>query len=378
MNSTTTGNGLVAGRIPELDGIRGLAILLVLVWHYVQGGIPAESGAVALGIKQLLGFTWSGVDLFFVLSGFLIAGILIDNRGQKNYFSTFYLRRACRIMPVYYLVLLTFTALVALSLYQYFPLSRLLQVSAVPEWSYWVFLQNVFMARAGTFGPEWLSVSWSLAVEEQFYLLLPLLVFVVPPRRLIYVLTGFVVLAILLRLLLPGASAYINTAWRADSLMIGAMLAWAVRNPRFAGYTGGAQGRRAMYLLFAFLLLGALLTNVSQQRPFSLVFTYTWLACLYAVLILLVLIHRQGILAGLLRNPLLIRLGGISYAVYLIHQIASLFLHGLIRHASPLVTNWRGAAVTLLALLVTLLLAQLSFVLIERRAIRFGHRFRYT
>lgn len=369
---------VISGRVRELDGIRGLAILMVLVWHYIQGQIPAGSGVVPGAVKQALGSTWSGVDLFFVLSGFLIAGILIDNRERENYFRTFYIRRACRILPVYYLGLLLFTALGALSLYQYAPLERLLQVTAVPEWSYWLFLQNVFMARYGTFGPEWLAVTWSLAVEEQFYLVLPLIVFLVPVRRLPYVFLGIIFMAIFLRAVMPGGNAYINMPWRADSLMAGALLAYLVRNPWFIDHVTGNKGRRLVYVVFGVLLGTALITNLSMQRPFNLVFTYLWLAFLYASLILIVLIDRNGMIAGLLRNRPLAWLGGISYAVYLIHQVVSLFLHGLLRDAAPVITNWQGASVTLLALVVTLLLSQLSYVLIERRAMQFGHRFQYA
>jgi len=368
----------VSGRIRELDGVRGFAILMVLVWHYVQGGIPAGSAVEFAVVKQVLGSTWSGVDLFFVLSGFLIAGILIDNKGRDNYFKTFYIRRACRIFPLYYLNLLLFTALSALALYQYAPLARLLQVTAVPEWSYWVFFQNVFMGEYNSFGPEWLSVTWSLAVEEQFYLVLPLIVFIVPVPRLPYVFLGFIFMAVLLRATIPGFGAYINMPWRADSLMIGALLAYLVREPGFIKLVTGNKGRRRVYGVFGVLLAGALLANFSTQRPFNLTFTYIWLACLYASLVLILLINREGWLAGLFRNRVLMWLGGISYAVYLLHQIVSIFLHGLLLGLAPVVTHWQGALVTLLALGVTLLLAQLSYVIIERRFMQFGHRFLYS
>ncbi len=91
-------------RIPELDGLRGVAIGLVLIWHYCANLLPLESVARRLS-ERWLWFFWSGVDLFFVLSGFLIAGILLDHARDKRYFSTFFIRRACRIFPVYYLTL---------------------------------------------------------------------------------------------------------------------------------------------------------------------------------------------------------------------------------------------------------------------------------
>ena len=98
----------VKTRIPELDGLRGCAILLILIWHYFQNQLSYELGWPIVYLRKLIGFTWSGVDLFFVLSGFLIAGLLLDNRTSPNYFKTFYVRRVCRIFPIYYLHLSLF------------------------------------------------------------------------------------------------------------------------------------------------------------------------------------------------------------------------------------------------------------------------------
>src|SRR6266446_4286628 len=92
-------------RVPELDGLRGIAILLVIVWHYAVELFAREPGSTAAYGLAVLRLSWSGVDLFFVLSGFLIGGILIDNRGARNYFRVFYFRRVCRIVPLYYLCL---------------------------------------------------------------------------------------------------------------------------------------------------------------------------------------------------------------------------------------------------------------------------------
>ena len=368
---------LVTGRIPELDGVRGFAILLVLVWHYLQGQIAPDSGPVLAMIKQLLGFTWSGVDLFFVLSGFLIAGILIDNRGKPGYFRTFYMRRICRIFPLYYLNLTLFTVLGGLALYQSPYLAGLLQVTPVPEWSYWLFLQNIYMGAYNSFGPEWLAVTWSLAVEEQFYLFLPLVIRYVPASRLAYVFVWFAIMAVYLRYEVPGFTAYINTPWRADSLMVGALLALLVRKPLFVRFVTNDCGRRLVYGLFSLLLVGALMTNGSSQRPFSLPFTYLWLACLYAFLILILLFYRNVWLARMFRNRFLIWLGGISFGVYLIHQPISGFLHGLRGNAVPVMTSWQDVIITLLALGATLLIAQVSYRYYESRFIRLGHRFRY-
>jgi peptidoglycan/LPS O-acetylase OafA/YrhL len=162
-------------RVPELDGIRGCAILLVIVWHYIACEIHATPpGIVRSYLVSALSLTVSGVDLFFVLSGFLIAGILLDNRSASNYFRVFYVRRVCRIFPLYFLVLGMFVAFVALGATQSSRLSWIFH-DPLPLWSYATFTQNVFMGLRGDFGPFWLGMTWSLAVEEQFYCFIPFL-----------------------------------------------------------------------------------------------------------------------------------------------------------------------------------------------------------
>src|SRR5947209_10880356 len=134
-------------RIPELDGIRGIAILMVLMVHFGSApGLPSAVGAV-------VEFGWAGVDLFFVLSGFLITGILLSTRQHEGYFSTFYRNRTLRIFPIYYAFLL-----VALVL--------------APEWkqvAYWLYLGHFMNASDQPI--KYMRHFWSLAIEEQFYLL---------------------------------------------------------------------------------------------------------------------------------------------------------------------------------------------------------------
>ena len=154
-------------RIPELDGIRGLAIVSVLIWHYGVGQIVSEPHSILNYALRMLGFTWSGVDLFFVLSGFLIGGILLDNKGSKDYFKIFYIRRICRIFPLYFLWLALFAAISYGAAY-FVVANRLHQIdwlfqNSMPMWSYLTFTQNIAMAFKGDFGANWLGVTWSLA-----------------------------------------------------------------------------------------------------------------------------------------------------------------------------------------------------------------------
>src|SRR6187401_1524909 len=140
-----------AGFIPALDGLRGVAIILVMLHHLTLYRPTAGIGGL---IGDVLFFGWSGVDLFFVLSGFLITGILIDARGAERYFTTFYARRTLRIFPLYYLVL--FLAFVVLPKFPtvYSVLAGQVDVPPaeqvdLPQWPYWLYLTNVSIAARG-------------------------------------------------------------------------------------------------------------------------------------------------------------------------------------------------------------------------------------
>jgi peptidoglycan/LPS O-acetylase OafA/YrhL len=221
-------------RIPEWDGIRGLAILLVVFFHFFTvssdtGGLPTRV------ISAVLSFGWSGVDLFFVLSGFLIGGILMDNRSSANYFKTFYIRRVCRIFPLYFLWLALFFVLPWL-LPSNFPGYRAVfagGIAHLPQWGYALFLQNFYIAKVGDFGSFWMAATWSLCVEEQFYLLLPLMIRFVFPRKPLWMFIILVALVPLLRVFLflfhPSIFTFVLLPCRADALLLGVLGAYMIR-----------------------------------------------------------------------------------------------------------------------------------------------------
>ena len=262
-------------RCRELDGIRGIAVLLVVIWHYLACqflGAPAFSRLATL--RDALCLTWSGVDLFFVLSGFLIAGILVDHRGATNYFRVFYIRRACRILPLYYLLIALYIALTFL------PLGKArfdwLLAEPLPLWTYAAFVQNIFMGFRGDFGASALGVTWSLAVEEQFYLVIPLLIFCLNRKVVGALLLTAVVAAPLLRSVSPGFHAFVNTPWRADSLLSGACLALLVRRPGFVAWV--RRNRGWMHAALAVFLAAAVW--ITLRPAWSENFQHTRLAAL--------------------------------------------------------------------------------------------------
>src|SRR5215471_18229127 len=188
-------------RVPELDGLRGLAILLVLVYHFIgqEGVLP--HGSLGDCLQRLVIMGWSGVDLFFVLSGFLIGGILMDARGSASYYRTFYARRFFRIIPIYYAWITAYILLVGLAGAKVQALSNsgVAPPLNLSVYSYYLFLQNLHIVSLAGLAGAWFGHLWSLAVEEQFYLLAPLVIRFVAPRKLPSVLTALIVCVPLLR-----------------------------------------------------------------------------------------------------------------------------------------------------------------------------------
>ena len=360
-------------RIAQLDGVRGIAILLVLIWHYAACQVVAAPASLAAYGTRALSLTWSGVDLFFVLSGFLIAGTLLDNRAASNYFRVFYIRRVCRIFPLYFLLLAVFIALDATAMARS-PRFAWLFLDPFPLWSYATFTQNVLMGQRGDYGPMWLGVTWSLAVEEQFYLFVPLLIYVLPRRALLLVLAAAVLAAPVLRHVVPGFHAFVNTPWRADSLLSGAALAVLVRSPPFLSAVG--RHRRMLIVTLGALLAGAAVMTLRPAPVGSA--NHLWLAGLYGVFILIAFLDAQPLIGRVLRLPVLVWLGQLSYGIYMCHQAVSGLLHGVLRRAAPEMRTLQDAGVTLTALAVTLLLALVSFHAFERPIVVLGHRFRYA
>ena len=220
-----------AGFIPALDGLRGIAIILVMLHHFTY--YQPDSGVDAL-IASVLWFCWTGVDLFFVLSGFLITGILLDSRGSERYFTTFYARRTLRIFPLYYLVL--FVAFVVLPTFPAVHPVLIGQTEPVDlprQWPYWLYLTNFFIADGG-WVHGWVDVAWSLAIEEQFYLVWPLMIWLCPPRLVAPLCAAILVAMPIARVYaretdVTVLSIFVLPWFRLDGFATGALLALAQR-----------------------------------------------------------------------------------------------------------------------------------------------------
>jgi peptidoglycan/LPS O-acetylase OafA/YrhL len=340
-------NPRIKGRIPELDGLRGSAILLVLIFHDFAQQIsvtPRTWQAYALIPFQL---TWSGVDLFFVLSGFLIGGILYEARNSDRYFKTFYFRRIYRIFPIYFFWYGLF--LVGLHLVgpdSAKPLQTLFNRD-IPIWSYPLFLQNCFISWYRVFGAQWMVITWSLAVEEQFYLILPVLMRHLTYRGIIWLASAAVVVAPIARLILTWsgndyAGPYTLLIARADALGLGVLIAILCRNKE--AWTWLTARRHLLYWVMLTLGGGVL-----------------WLAT------------RTRYLYVFVRNPLLAKLGMVSYSVYIFHRGVNELLHFAITGGYPKLTSWASLGITLLSLGITFTLAAISWRVIEKPLIRRAH-----
>ncbi len=207
-----------------MDGLRGVAILFVILYHFHF--LLGNKTPLTYAIYRALNFGWCGVDLFFVLSGFLITGILLDSKGKADFFRSFYIRRVLRIFPLYYCYL-------AFVLFVFYQESQWLP--HIGTWTGWyiTYLSN-WKFDHGANDP-YLRQLWSLAVEEQFYLVWPFLVAFLSRRYLPLVCGGLIVAAPVLRFILvaQGASAetaYRLTVTRMDALAMGALLAWCLRS----------------------------------------------------------------------------------------------------------------------------------------------------
>jgi peptidoglycan/LPS O-acetylase OafA/YrhL len=371
-------------RVLELDGLRGAAILLVMVWHYF--GVPYTPQAhTILGYIHLSSrMTWTGVDLFFVLSGYLISTNLMATRDRARYFRVFYTRRCARIIPLYFTIL-TLHSLVTLPTVQatFLPTSALFD-NRVPKWAFFTFTQNIVMAVQQRFADQALGVTWSLAVEEQFYLLLPLLIWCVPNRFLPWAALGCVTTAVLTRLalvqLLGDAAAmpcYVLLPTRWDSLFLGVLAGWVLAAPERHAWIQ----RKARYLWLSLLVLlaGAGWMTVTARGVIMSDFVsgwgYTWIGLLYAVLLVLVRTAGSRVLKSLFCNRWLCRMGVLSYGMYLFHQSVHGIVQSVLGAPSAGAGYWLGLGV---AVGLTVVLAEVSWRWLESPFIRLARRVRHA
>lgn len=367
----------LSARIPELDGIRGVAIAMVLTFHCFE--IVTRPGSPLAYALVPLRLNWTGVDLFFVLSGFLIGGILLDARESSNYFRVFYTRRFFRIVPIYVVLLLSVALVAHLSAAGIIGIHEEIFYGRLP-WLYFAFfLQNIGMSVHNVWGTFPLGVTWSLAVEEQFYLTLPLAIRFLSRRALVRFILFAIVCAPLLRAYFlhrfPGDffTWYTLMPCRADSLLLGVLGAIVLREPQWRSWL---LGKRLLQSAIAILLLGAAYLGwraPSSSGTVMVTVGFTWLALTYLSILLYALLYRGSWLSHCLRWNWLRGLGAISYGAYLFHEFFLAMVYG----RTPWVRSWHDVGLSVIVLVLTISFCQLSWVYFERPLVKIGHRASY-
>jgi peptidoglycan/LPS O-acetylase OafA/YrhL len=344
---------LPRGHIPALDAIRGLAIVLVTLYRF-GGGRDGPARAVA--DAGLIGLGEKGVDLFFVLSGFLITGILFDAKGKEHYFRNFYIRRTLRIFPLYYAALVL-TLLVLPRVSASFPVANI-----SPAWL-WLYGANVVQSLRGAWCLGPLNHFWSLAIEEHFYFVWPLAIHLSSRRGAMWLAGGLGTASILARAAwLAGGgndvAAEVFTPLRLDGLLLGSWIALAARAP--GGLAWLARLASPALLVSALAAGGSELLNM---RLLGLPYT-AWAGTCGALLILVVAAPVASPLARLGRSRWLQFFGKYSYAMY-VFQLPLIYLLAPLATASGLAALIGNARLGQLAYCVALFAATTAAALVS-------------
>jgi peptidoglycan/LPS O-acetylase OafA/YrhL len=360
-------------QIPALDGIRGLAIIWVLL-HNTTAMPLAASSRVLHVLPVLANAGWIGVQLFFALSGFLITGGLLDAQGSPHYFRNFYAKRALRILPLYYTVLLVLLVLLPRIVTPHAPFSSAHQAPL------WLFTANWTQSIPYGFGHF-----WSLAVEEQFYLIWPLVVYRLPPRRMLTVCLWVAAGALFLRSALAAYGAaswtlYANTACRMDALSLGGAAACLLRIPVWRETL-----RRRLPLVggvaLAVFLAGVPLTHLYNRASLTgETVGYTLLAFSSAAFVTWAALQdarTRNPVGRLLASLPLRSCGKYSYAMYVFHNLlhkllGEPWLIGRFGERPPLPVVFLYA---LAVLLMTYALSLCSYHVLEKHFLRLKRPF---
>lgn len=372
----TPASNLTFNRDAELDGLRGLAVSMVLAWHFI--GIPAWSteGWLSHALFRVLLLGGAGVDLFFVLSGFLITRIIISRHHSSGRFLlSFYTRRALRILPPYLLLISVFVVAVwTLGHNNVFN-------EDIPLWRLLTFTQNFWMAENGGYGPEGISVTWSVAIEEQYYLAFPLLAVLMPKRLLPVFLMVIVVASIAWRAEVfmqdPTNSfpAYLGTFARLDGLAAGGLAACALNNLWFNKWLRlhMCKLQRAMILCLALLVIVRRDSGVQMAY-----FGHTMLTVCFTLVITYIMLNLGSNKKGMqfLRSEPLRFFGKVSYSLYLFHPMI-LSSGFLITGYSKSLSGLPQVFLLMVCFILSVILSWILFNHFEKPLLNFGKSITY-
>jgi peptidoglycan/LPS O-acetylase OafA/YrhL len=351
---------------------------MVLVFHFV--GAMAPSNMIERVIVRVTNYGSFGVELFFVLSGFLITGILYDSWHKPNYFRNFYARRSLRIFPLYYgvLVLVFFVA-------PLIPILRGEELSYLVDRQAWAWLYgiNIYLAKEGSWSFSYIEHFWSLAIEEHFYLFWPLVVFFAGkrPRTLMAVSLTIAVGAMLARLTghilgLNWWTTYVLTPFRLDGLALGAFLAVAARQPgglaRMAASLPAVAAAGGALLAVSYIFPGPVLSQgMPLVAPVRSALIQVLLACL---LVWALVAPEESAVKRFFCSRAMVFLGAYSYGLYVYHHFFSFYLSH--NNTDVELGRWLGSHGLAVAVQATggmaasLALAYVSYELYEKRFLK--------
>jgi peptidoglycan/LPS O-acetylase OafA/YrhL len=325
-NGAVSGQPRLADHVPALDGLRGIAILWVMYYHFANrdGALTSTAARAFIAIGQL---GWAGVDLFFVLSGFLITKILLRARGKPSYFRDFYMRRVLRIFPLYYGTLFVVFCLIP----HIFPIHdpEVLRVYRDQIWLF-TYSSNVVNAIRGdfAFSAGWLSLNhfWTLCVEEHFYLVWPALVFFLSRKVLLRTSIAIIVLVPVFRTAcvlshVEPSTILSFTPCRLDSLALGGLIAILasdeVQLRSMIRMAPLALGASIVVLIIVWLFRS---NSLSLCPPMQTV-GYSALGTASGALLVLAVAPGDNLLKRALQNRALMGLGKYSYGAYVLHLL---------------------------------------------------------
>lgn len=338
--------------INKLDGLRAFAALMVIFFHFVGG-----YGEVPALLKKISMFGQTGVDLFFVLSGFLITRILISSKTtDEYYFSNFYIKRTLRIFPLYYGYLLIF--------YFIMPLLQLHEYHGFSQQIYhYVFLQNIAMTfHWDFFGP---IHYWSLGIEEHFYLFWPLVVYFCNIKQLRGLIWGILIGAVILRyfMAMQNMDVYHFTFARFDGLAIGALLSVMEVNSFFK-----AKNKRFFIILVGITFVASVAMFVlfnGKSVPLAQASKFSVLSIFYFSIMGYLLCQDETELASkFMTNKFLLLTGKISYGLYVFHPMVMVIVSKYLK-TSVIIVDFA------VVLILTYLVAWLSHTYFESYFLKF-------
>jgi peptidoglycan/LPS O-acetylase OafA/YrhL len=371
---------------PALDGLRAIAIIGVLALHYlVRSPIPPKTASHYL--LEVISYGEYGVDLFFVLSGFLITGILLGSRDSPSYFRTFYIRRALRIFPLYYLLLFVVTFVVPVLAPNAFGTVSGPHMSV--SW-FWVYLANWPLAKSGWgVSPPALDHFWTLAMEEQFYLVWPAVVYTIPRRHLIGICALVVCASILLRAVLvyhwPVLTVIpLNTLARLDGLAMGAIIAVWWSSEKAVGTWGKALWPSFITVAGGLVMLRIWRGPLHLDDKATLIVGLPMICAAFASMLGIVLLQEpRARIASALAAPWLRWIGRYSYGLYVIHYPVLIAFNTLGLTYSRLLPRLHSVALAGIIIVVinagaTATAAFISWRFLEEPILKLKDRYTYT